>query len=114
MILAWGKCKGDVWCSFRRLMLDEELNNSEGVYIIWTELYGHRSFEYVGAGNIGARLQAHRNDIRFSGVDGYVTWAEISDNHERLAVEAYLSKELKPAIGKAESYPYAIKVNLPW
>lgn len=114
MLLSWGKCKGGVWCSFRRLILDDDLNNSVGVYIIWTELYGYRRYEYVGQGNIGDRIRSHRNDLRFKDVDGYVTWAKISDMHQRLAAEAYLSKKLIPAIGTVEHFSYELAVNLPW
>ena len=114
--LEWGKCKGDIWCSFQRLILDDDLNSWSGVYIIWSEYIGYRKIEYVGEGIIGSRIAAHRQDARFNSVgdDALVTWAVVPSKWDRLAIEMYLSRTLNPTIGISEAFQATIAVNLPW
>lgn len=116
MKLQWWKCKGGVWCSFRRLIIDEELRKFNGVYIIWTYSIDMRRVEYVGSGNIGLRILTHRNDEKFEsvGYDALVSWALVPMEHERASIEAYLIHKLKPVIGIASRKTFYTRVNLPW
>ena len=114
--LEWGKCTENVWCSFKRLRLDDDLNSWYGVYIIWTQYSGYRTIEYVGEGIIGHRIHAHRNDDRFKMVsdEALVSWARVSDVLTGLPIESYLIETLKPRINEKGSRYYPIEVNLPW
>lgn len=118
MHLEWGKCKGDVWCSFWRLILDGDLNAWYGVYIIWEEsVTGERMVRYVGEGTIGKRIAYHRNDEKFKnrvGTNAYVTWARVGSKWQGLAIEAYLARHLNPSLGLIERFRKHIEVNLPW
>lgn len=118
MTLEWGTCKGDVWCNFWRLILDDDLMEWYGVYIIWEiDITGRRHIRYVGEGIIGERIAAHRADIKFSNVasTAFVTWARVYTGKEfGRAIESYLSKRLKPDIGTIEEYSLELEVNLPW
>ena len=81
MQVKWGVCRSNTWCGFRTLILEDDLDKSYGVYIIWMEA-SSRGIIYVGEGNIRERIRSHRNDLRFSNIwaGSYVTWARVNRN----------------------------------
>ena len=111
----WGKCTGGAWCGFNSLNVDEFFDGKYGVYIIWRNI-GNPQAIYVGQGNIGERIIAHRNSeaIQSWGWSSlYVTWAVVPHG-EGLRIEAYLWNRLKPRVGHGQTHPNPITVNLPW
>lgn len=102
-------------------LTDEGLEkiSASGVYIIW---WGEAvdpdsvfaNVVYVGSGNIGQRLAAHRGDPRImSQNEGrmYVTFAYVHKDYR--GIEQYLADELKPVVGDRHPHEIPIEVNMP-
>lgn len=104
------------WFDLLRLNLNAPyFQNKEGVYIIWYVGAGGTKVIRVGQGDIGLRLQEHKNNpeiIRY-GTYGQlkVTWA-IVDKQYRDSVEAYLFDSYSPLIGERSPAAQPIAVNL--
>ena len=113
MDLTWIKCKGDVWCSFENVNVDQI--SSDGVYIIWHGGDNARVV-YVGQGDVAARITDHREDdqiLYYSQFGLYVTWADVASAH-RDGVERYLAGRYPPLVGEAFPDVIPIEVNAPW
>ncbi len=116
----WATCEGGQWCRFYDLNLISVDPADEGVYVIWLaptpDMEGKTV--YVGQGNIRARLSDHRNDERIAqhSIAGMllVTWAVVPLDFDKDGIEAYLAKELNPAVGVGWPRVVSIPVNLPW
>jgi hypothetical protein len=115
--LQWIKCGGATWCEFEGVNLaHNNLDNIEGVYIIWYGTPPAAAVIRIGQGIIRDRIGDHRNDPeikKYSRLGMFVTWAVVPAG-QRNGVENYLSDQLKPVVG--ERFPNAtpIPVNLPW
>ncbi|MEA3312114.1 MAG: hypothetical protein U9Q76_07850 [candidate division WOR-3 bacterium] len=126
MNLQWIKCgfpnKPEYWCQLLFFNIDHEnLDNFEGVYVIWHggEEPIRQRIVRVGQGKIRERLKEHKEDeeiLAFKPKGLYVTWAAV-DGRSRDGVERYLGDTLNPKTPKKDKrFPDAtpIRVNLPW
>ena len=116
--LNWGYCQGEIWCPFRLLTLDDDLNSSYGVYIIWREESGQISETYVGEGIIGERISEHRREYRFNFFtknNSYVTWAKIPSGNKTFGrkIEQYFIRTLPNTINVKEARAEE-PANSPW
>ena len=114
--LNWGKCEGNVWCSFLSLNLAHpNFHGLEGVYIIWHG--GPNPWTvYVGQGNVKDRLTAHRGDqqiLQYSPHGLFATWAAV-DRNSRSGIERYLADTLNPRVGHSHPHVVPVPVTLPW
>jgi hypothetical protein len=114
--LNWGKCEGNVWCSFSSLNLAHpNFHGLEGVYIIWHG--GPNPWTvYVGQGNVKDRLTAHRGDqqiLQYSPHGLFATWAAV-DRNSRSGIERYLADTLNPRVGHSHPHVVPVPVTLPW
>ena len=85
-----------------------------GVYIIWQSPSG--LVIYVGQGNVGERIPAHRIDpqiLRHRGSGALiVAWADVGPDNMN-GVERYLADALKPLVERRHPDAPAIPVDLP-
>jgi hypothetical protein len=113
MVLNWGKCQGDNWCSFMRLTLESHVfDNALGIYIIWSNAISIK----VGSGNIRNEIERDRenNQIKLYPESTLkVTWC-IVDSSQIDGVKTFLVNRLRPVIMETVGSANPIEVNLPW
>jgi hypothetical protein len=92
-------------------------NGKKGVYIIWYTSPQGGKVIYIGQGNIGERLRAHRSDPRITQYATYgnlkVTWTLFVDALTISRVEAYLHGLYNPIIPERKPDAVPLAVSLP-
>lgn len=104
------------WFDLLRLNLNAPyFLNKEGIYIIWYAGAGGSKVIRVGQGQIGLRLQEHKNNPEITRYGAYgqlkATWA-IIDKQYRDGVEAFLFDSYSPLVGERSPTAQPIAVNL--
>lgn len=111
--VTWIKLVSGEWPKFRTVSLDRA--PASGVYIIWHTGNPGR-YVYVGQGNVGARIAAHRQRADILQYERYgtlmVTWAAVPAAQLN-GVERYLADTLRPLVGDAYPDAAPLQVNLP-
>ena len=108
--------------------IDDTLNlhGRRGVYVIWFRSSEDIYVVYVGKGDIATRFAEHVNRpeilklLEQPGTDGTAgnpmimfTWAFVSPEANRVGIERYLARVLKPTLGQKSPLVQPIPVNLP-
>lgn len=117
MAADWYKCKGGVWCELFKVDLHHKyLEDSDGVFIIWTGDVKNPSILKVGSGSIPKKLSAIKKELAiqaFKHLGLYVAWTEVSSIKQK-GIELYLINELNPKMQDSIPKAIPIKINLPW
>ena len=106
---------GIMWSAPYRLKSFDRFvpNDCEGVYIIWDMVANHVCIRDVGSGNdLRTRLAYHLK----THPDANFWWTWITDEEERLGIEAFLADRYGLREQPGHAYPDVprIEVMLPW
>ena len=86
-------------------------NLNPGVYLIWQP--GNAPI-YAGQGEIGNRLNIHRQTYQPHTQNLLVSWAEVLNANDRNSIEVYLHQQLSPLHSTCNLTDPPIPVSLPW